>query len=260
MILNKIINDKKQEVAHKKSILSEFNLRKFIEKEEKNIFLETKRSFKKALEEKDFAIIGEIKRASPSKGIIKEDFNVVEIAKLYEVLPIDAISVLTEGKYFKGSDDYVKFAKMFTTKSILRKDFIVDIYQLYESRYIGADAVLLITSVLGDEFPKFYKLTRELGLDALVEVHNEHELDIALKCDAEIIGINNRDLNTFKVNLKTTERLMKNVDSKRLIISESGVKDREDIEHLKSLKVKGALIGESLMRNINNKNNILKII
>lgn len=291
MILDEIVECKKREVEEKKLILNEKEIRTLIEKEEdkfsfnrelyykehssqvlhrrglniqgdcgqlldkKNLYVE--RNFKKSLKEREFSIIAEIKKASPSKGIIAEDFNPVKIAKLYETLPIAAISVLTEKKFFMGHEDYINKVREVTTKPILRKDFIVDTYQLYESKYIGANAVLLICAVLGEELSKFYNLAKNLGLDILVEVHNEGELNIAKECGAEIIGINNRNLKDFTVDLGTTERLMKYVDKGKIVISESGIKGNGDIKYLKSLGVKGALIGESFMREIGHEDKII---
>lgn len=225
--------------------------------DKKNLSIE--RNFKKSLKEREFSIIAEIKKASPSKGIIAEDFNPVEIAKLYETLPIAAISVLTEKKFFMGHEDYINKVREVTTKPILRKDFIVDTYELYESKYIGANAVLLICAVLGKKLPKFYNLAKTLGLDTLVEVHNEEELNIAQECGAEIIGINNRNLKDFTVDLGTTERLMKAMEKGKIVISESGIKTKEHIKYLKSLGVKGALIGESFMRKIGHKEKIIEM-
>lgn len=210
------------------------------------------RDFKAALSKSGINIISEIKKASPSKGIIKADFDPVAIAKVYEKISIDAISVLTEKKFFMGSDEYIAKVKEVTVKPVLRKDFIVDEYQIFQAKKIGADAVLLIVAVLGKKLKSFYKLAKELGLNCLVEVHSREELEIALEAEAEIIGINNRDLRDFSVDLKNTEKFMQCIPKETIIVSESGIKTSEDILYLKSIGVNAVLIGETFMRNIEN--------
>ncbi|WP_434641099.1 indole-3-glycerol phosphate synthase TrpC [Thermoanaerobacterium thermosaccharolyticum] len=214
------------------------------------------RNFKEALCKDRISIIGEIKNASPSRVIIK-NFDYKKIAKLYEEADIDAISVLTEKNYFKGDNRFINDVKNITSKPILRKDFIFDEYQIYESKLIGADAVLLIVAILGSNLSRFYNIAKELGLDAIVEVHDEYELDIALKADVEILGINNRDLKDFHVDLSTTERLIKYIPNDIVLVSESGIKSSEDVKYLKSLGVNAVLIGETFM-NMIDKNKEIK--
>lgn len=210
------------------------------------------RNFKKVLSKEDISIIAEIKKASPSKGIIKEDFDLVKIAKVYDEINIDAVSVITEKQFFKGKDEYIAKAKQVNSKPILRKDFILDEYQIFQAKALGADAVLLIAAVLGSNIKKFYSIAKELELQCLTEVHNEVELDTALAAECDVIGINNRDLRDFTVDLKTTEKLIKYIPKNTIVVSESGVKTPEDIKYLRSLGVNAVLIGETFMRNIEN--------
>lgn len=213
------------------------------------------RNFKRALKSRSdgyegasISIIAEIKRASPSKGVIKQDVDPVGMARLYEAGGADAVSVLTERKYFLGEDKFVTEVKSAISLPVLRKDFIVDKYQLYQSKVIGADAVLLIVAVLGRDLREYYRLARSLGLDCLVEVHDEEEVDIAVESGADIIGINNRDLRDFTVNLKNTEKLIKKIPDDVVKVSESGIKTSDDIKYLRSMGVDGVLIGETFMR------------
>ena len=194
-------------------------------------------------------IIAEIKKASPSKGIIRQEFNPVEIAKIYEDNSACAISVLTEEKFFLGSLEYLISIKRITKRlPILRKDFIFDHYQLYESRYYGADAVLLIAAVLSDnQINEFLDEAKLLGLDCLVEIHNQQELEKVLNTEAKIIGINNRDLKTFKVDIKTTLTLLSELPKDYISVSESGIKSYEDMLLLGKTGVNAVLVGETLM-------------
>lgn len=204
----------------------------------------------KALKKEDcLAVIAEIKPSSPSKGVIMEDIDSGLIGKRYFEGGADMISVLTEEYYFNGSKENLIKVRQKVPLPILRKDFIVDIRQIYQSRMIGADAILLITSILTEEELKtFLIVSKILGMASIVEVHDEEELERAMKAQAEIIGINNRDLKTFKVDLKTTERLISRIPKDKIVISESGISTAEDITYLKKLGVNGVLIGESLMR------------
>lgn len=245
MILDDIVDYKLKQLQEEKK----FKTLKELESSIQGIEV---RDFKGELSKSGINIIAEIKKASPSKGIIKADFDAVEIAKVYEKINIDAISVLTEKHFFKGSDEYIKLVKGVTTKPVLRKDFIIDEYQLFQARYIGADAVLLIVAILGKKLEHFYRLAKELGLQCLIEVHNRTELEIALEAEGNIIGVNNRDLKDFSVDIKNTEKLIKYMPKEAVVVSESGIKTPEDILYLKSIGVKAVLIGETFMLNINN--------
>ena len=207
--------------------------------------------FAAALRGDSVRIIAEVKKASPSRGVICPNFNPVDIAGVYAANGAAAISVLTEPKYFQGSPYYLRdIKKALADKPVplLRKDFIFDPYQVYEARAYGADGILLIAAILTPEkLSELLQLSHQLGMMSLVEVHNESELEIALKSEAKIIGINNRDLNTFKVDLKTTARLRPLIPPDRIVVSESGIKSRQDIEKLREWGINDALIGEALM-------------
>jgi indole-3-glycerol phosphate synthase len=208
------------------------------------------RDFKGAIQrhEGPIRLIAEIKKASPSKGLIRSDFDPLKIASIYESKPVSALSVLTEEDYFQGQLSYISQVKDITTKPILRKDFIFDEYQLYESRASGADAVLLIAAVLEQSQAKEYlHLAAELGLTVLFEVHNEEDLEKALRVDAEIIGINNRNLKTLSIDLSTTLRLKKEVPAGKIVVSESGISTRKDVLMLQDNGIDAMLIGTSFM-------------
>jgi len=196
-------------------------------------------------------LIAEVKKASPSKGIIRTDFNPVEIAQTYASNEASAISVLTESRHFQGSLNYLKGIRDALGDKklpLLRKDFLSDPYQIYESRAYGADSLLLIVAILTPEkLEELLELSHELNMSCLVEVHNEAELEIALQSQARIIGINNRDLNTFTVDLTTTKRLRPLIPADRIVVSESGIKGRSDMEKLRQWGVDGVLVGESIM-------------
>jgi indole-3-glycerol phosphate synthase len=205
--------------------------------------------FEKALAAPELSFICEIKKASPSKGVIAEDFPYVEIARAYEEAGGAAISVLTEPRYFLGSDAYLKEIAETVTVPILRKDFTIDPYQLYEAKLLGASAVLLICTLLGDEeLESYIKLADELGLSALVEAHDESEVEKARRAKARIIGVNNRDLKTFDVDVTNSLRLRKHIPGSILFVSESGISSREDVQRLQQNGTDGILIGEALMR------------
>jgi indole-3-glycerol phosphate synthase len=245
MILDKICKAKYIRVEERKKLIS---IDEVYERAEKLISVEN--NFKKVLGEDNFSIIGEFKKASPSKGMIVPEFDIERIAHIYSEFKIDAYSVLTEEDFFKGSDDYLKTVNALSNRPILRKDFIIDFYQIYEAKILGASGILLIAAVLGKNLKRFYDECRKLNLYPLVEVHNREELELALECDSEIIGINNRDLKTFNTTLKTTEELIKYVPKDKVIISESGMKSIEDLKVVKDFGVSGALVGEMFMRNI----------
>jgi indole-3-glycerol phosphate synthase len=193
------------------------------------------------------SLIAEIKKASPSKGVLREDFDPVTIARCYEDSGADAISILTDSAFFQGSLEYLRLVRDSVKLPLLRKDFIIDFYQLYEAAVYGADAVLLIVSVLGEQLKSFLDHAHSLGLDALVEVHNGDELSIALKAGAKIIGVNNRDLSTFNMDLRTTFNLAGLVPDSCLLVSESGISTGEHIMSLAESGVDAVLIGETLM-------------
>ncbi len=207
--------------------------------------------FENVLKNEGMSYICEIKKASPSKGdiITEKNFNPIDIAQEYEAGGASAISILTEPYFFKGSNEYLKSVSQNINIPILRKDFVIDEYMIYEAKLIGADAVLLIASILDDETLKTYiNLSNTLGLSALVEAHTEKEVKKALDAGARIIGVNNRDLKTFKVDFNNGIKLRKKVPNDIIFISESGVKTKEDIDLLKENNVDGVLIGEFLMK------------
>ncbi len=211
--------------------------------------------FAAALRGGDIRIIAEVKKASPSRGVIRADFDPVAIAGTYAACGVAAISVLTETLHFQGNIEFLKAidsALKPRKVPLLRKDFIHDPYQLYESRAYGADAVLFIVAMLQPEqLNSLLTLSREIDLQCLVEVHNEHETEIAIDSGAYIIGINNRDLKTFNVDISTTERLCPLIPKDRIIVSESGIKTRWDIQWMKQCGVDAVLIGEALMASVN---------
>ena len=208
-----------------------------------------KSNFKENLVLKDQAIIAEIKKASPSAGIISEDFNPVAKAKEYESFGASALSILTEEDFFLGSIEYLIDVKAISNIPILRKDFIVDEYQIYESKLIGADCILLIVSILSDdELNRFTKLADSLGLDFIIEVHDEEELTRIEDFSNAIIGVNNRDLKTFEVNIENSIRLRNFFKKENIFVAESGIKNQKDIDKLSKHNINVFLIGESLMR------------
>lgn len=210
--------------------------------------------FHNALSEEGISFICEVKKASPSKGVIAEHFPYVDIAREYEKAGAGAISVLTEPYYFKGSDDYLKEISEQVSIPLLRKDFVVDEYMIYQAHLLGASAVLLICAILDDTQLKEYKqLADSLGIDALVEAHDEMEIGRALKAGAEIIGVNNRNLKDFTVDINNSVRLRELVPRDILFVSESGMKTQGDIRHLKDNGTDAVLIGETLMRSDNKK-------
>lgn len=241
-ILEKIVESKKKQLEIEKK---EISLKEMIEKS--NVKRDIK-NFEDAVKTKDISIISEVKKASPSRGVIKEDFDPVKIGRFYEANNYNAISVLTEKEYFLGNDKYIKLVKEVTTKPILRKDFIIDEYQIYQSKVIGADAILLIARILKGKLKKYYDLASSLGLHVLIEIHEEAEIAETLETGARIIGINNRNLETFTVDLKQTQKLIDLLPDEKIIVSESGIKNRKDINFLKKLGVNSVLVGERLMK------------
>jgi len=209
-----------------------------------------KGAFKANLLNKDQAIIAEIKKASPSAGIISEDFDPIQKAKDYEAFGAAALSILTEEDFFLGSIEYLKEVKAITSLPILRKDFMIDEYQIYEAKLMGADCILLIASILSDsQITAFVTLAEELELDYLIEVHDEAELVRVEHFQEAMIGVNNRDLKTFTVDLDNSVRLKHKFMHSNIFIAESGIKNQDDIDYLKSHHIHAFLIGESLMKN-----------
>ena len=205
--------------------------------------------FEKALRKPGISFICEAKKASPSKGIIAEDFPYVEIARAYEAAGADAMSVLTEPYYFQGQDRYLQEIRQAVKLPLLRKDFTVDDYMLYQAKVMGADAVLLICAILSPlQLSEYLGVARELGLSALVEAHDEQEIEMALRAGARIIGVNNRNLKDFTVDIHNSIRLRELVPREILFVSESGMKTREDIRRLEENGTDGVLIGETFMR------------
>ena len=205
--------------------------------------------FYKCLAEKELSFICEVKKASPSKGVIAKEFPYLQIAKEYEAAGASAISCLTEPYYFQGSDQYLNEIARECKIPVLRKDFVVDEYQIYEAKVLGASAVLLICAILDkDTIKRYISIAESLGLDALVEAHDEKEVKDAIEAGARIIGVNNRDLRTFTVDITNSVRLRSLIPKEILFISESGIKTKEDIQVLKENGTNGVLIGETLMR------------
>ena len=243
-ILKKIVENTRENLKAKKAKLSLEDVKSSL----KELDL-PKSNFKSSISNKDEAIIAEIKKASPSAGVISENFNPVEKAKEYESVGAAALSILTEEDFFLGSIDYLKAVKRKTSLPILRKDFIIDEYQIYESKLIGADCILLIASILSDlQIEEFVKIAKKLELDYLIEIHDEKELKrVELYKDA-LIGVNNRNLNTFEVDLDNSIRIKNLFKEKNIFIAESGIKSIDDINYLKLHNINVFLIGESLMR------------
>jgi indole-3-glycerol phosphate synthase len=214
-------------------------------------------AFGNSLQKQEISFICEVKKASPSKGIIAKDFPYLTIAAEYEKAGADAISVLTEPEYFKGSNVYLTQISSSVQIPVLRKDFTVDEYQIYEAKLIGADAVLLICSLLDkDTIKKYLKICDELGLSALVEAHTKEEVLAAVEVGARVIGVNNRNLKTFEVDLSTCMRLRELVPKEIIFVAESGIKSSEDISILRKSNVNAVLIGETLMKS-NDKTKVL---
>jgi indole-3-glycerol phosphate synthase len=245
MILDRIVADSRQELETKKRLMPLADLKRLAVAQAPAL------DFASALRSNGIRLIAEVKKASPSKGVIRNDFNPVEIARIYASSGAAAISVLTETKYFLGSLEYLKDIRGVLGSRqppLLRKDFIYDPYQVYESRAYGADAFLLIAAILTPVgLAELLGLGRELGMSCLVEVHNEDELNSVLYSSARIIGINNRDLKTFKVDIGTTLRLRALIPPDRIVVSESGIKSKEDVGKLRNCKVNAVLIGEALI-------------
>lgn len=243
MILDKIVEDKKARLIEHKNVISLTEMKKLSAETEKK----SDRSFYDNLKKDGISIIGEFKKASPSLGKIESKINLTERIDEYNS-SADAISCLTEEDYFCGNVDYLKQIRSITELPIIRKDFMIDEYQFYEAKVIGADAVLLITAILDDvQMKDFYQLSAELGLDVLVETHDEHEIERAMKIDPQIIGVNNRNLNDFSISLDTSGRLKKYIPDDKVFVAESGIMTDEDVLYLKQIGADGFLIGRAFM-------------
>ena len=240
MILDKIIKNKRKEIEIAKAKHPLDSLRPFLSLSQRN--------FRRAITAKrGLALIGEIKKASPS-GLDVKDFDPVKIARAYKDAGIAAISVVTDEKYFKGNLSYLKqINREIKRIPLLRKDFIIDEYQVYESRYYNADAILLIAKILAKEqIDNFIDIAKILNMDCVVEIHDEKDLEKVLKTKASIIGVNNRNLDTLRINMGTAPKLIRKMPANKLVIAESGYKTKKDIAKIKK-KVRGVLIGSALM-------------
>ncbi len=241
-MLDRIVADKKEEVEQSRKAVPVSELEARIAQRAKTL------DFATALKRDGVSLIAEVKMASPSRGILRQNFDPLNLARTYARHGAAAISVLTENKYFGGQLEHLLSIREKVQIPLLRKDFIFDSYQVYESRASGADALLLITAILGwGQLNELLTLSHELGLSCLVEVHNESEVEKALQSSAQIIGINNRDLRTFNVDISTTQRLRALIPQGKIVVSESGISRRSDIDNLKRWGVDAALVGEALL-------------
>ncbi len=246
-ILQKIIARKYEEIAERKKTVSLEELKELAQKGD------APRGFKQAMQNKiaagHAAVIAEIKKASPSKGVICENFHPVNIAKSYAEHGAACLSVLTDKDFFQGHEDYMQAARAACELPVIRKDFLVDEYQIYEARAINADCVLLIVSALDDkQLAELYTLAKSLGMDVLVEVHDAEELERAKKINADLIGVNNRNLRTFETDLNTTHELYKNAPADCLFVTESGIHTQADVKQMRGADIHAFLVGEAFMR------------
>ena len=246
-ILDKILISKKEEIASSKLAKSILDLENDIRNNN------DMRPFIAAIEEKfiskDVAIIAEIKKASPSKGIIRANFNPDQIAKSYENGGATCLSVLTDKDYFQGNPSYIQLVKNHCKLPVLRKDFMIDHYQIFESKALGADCILLIVAALElNQMKELESLAAELDMDVLVESHDEHELEKALQLKTKLIGVNNRNLKTFDVSLQTTLNLLKEIPNDKITVTESGIFTSQDINLMKQHGIYSFLVGEAFMR------------
>jgi len=246
-ILKKILQRKQQEIAERSKRLPINLLQQLAEN------AEPVRGFVEAIERKlaagQSAVIAEVKKASPSKGVLREDFRPAEIALSYENGGAACLSVLTDQDFFQGHEDYLKQARTACQLPVIRKDFIIDPYQVFEARAIGADCILLIVAALDDDqLEQLSQLAILLDMDVLVEVHNEEELHRALVLNLPLIGINNRDLHTFETSLETTVKLLNFIPDETIVITESGILGKEDVTFMREHGVNGFLVGEAFMR------------
>ena len=243
-ILDQLADHAQERVTEKKKKVSSVEMRKMALSLPKGTF-----AFENALKKPEIAFICECKKASPSKGLIAPDFPYLDIAKEYEEAGADCISVLTEPKWFLGSDMYLQEIAASVSIPCIRKDFTVDEYMIYEARLLGASAVLLICSILsGAQLKEYLEICEELGLSALVETHDEDEVEMALFAGARMIGVNNRNLKDFSVDTENSRRLRERIPREVLFVSESGVRDASDVEKLRMIGADAVLVGETLMR------------
>jgi len=241
-MLDKIITQKREEIEQRKKALPLAYLRERIAQQKAPL------DFALALKGDHVGLIAEVKRASPSRGILHPNLKPVQLAKTYVAGGAKAISVLTEADYFKGNIDDLAAIRQEVALPLLRKDFILDPYQIYESRAYGADALLLIAAILSQaQLEELLSLSHSLASKCLVEVHNENEVEMALLSGAEIIGINNRDLDTFFVDINTTRRLRPLIPQQRIVVAESGIRSRSDVEKLEEWRIDAMLVGEALV-------------
>jgi len=245
MILDDIVEKTKVRIEKEKAIISLEQMKEKALKENIN----NDYPFEKKLKEKQLSFICEVKKASPSKGLIVKDFDYIGIAKTYEKIGASCISVLTEPDFFQGSIDYLNEISQAVNIPLLRKDFIIDEYMIYQAKVNHASAILLICSILDDDtLKKFFNIADRLGLSCLIEAHDENEVQRAINVGARIIGVNNRDLKTFEVDIMNSIRLRKLVSSDILFVSESGIQNHDDIQRLYENHINGVLIGETLMK------------
>ncbi|MGI9572951.1 indole-3-glycerol phosphate synthase TrpC [Alloalcanivorax xenomutans] len=246
-ILDRIIERKEQEIADGKRRYSMGDLRALAENQRRARGFHRK-LYDRVAEGKP-AVIAEIKKASPSKGVIREDFDPVDIARRYEENGAACLSVLTDQEFFQGHEDYLRAARNAVSLPVLRKDFIVDPWQVFETRAMGADAILLIVAALSDaQMDELYRAAQQAGCDVLVEVHSGEELERAMKLNVEVVGINNRDLRTFETRLDTTLELAPQVPADHLVVTESGIHTRADVRLMRDNGIHGFLVGEAFMR------------
>ncbi len=246
-ILKKILARKHEEIAERSAQVS---IPQLIEKAKT---ASAPRGFAAAIAAKIAAgqsgVIAEIKKASPSKGVIREDFDPAAIAQSYEKGGACCLSVLTDVDFFQGADEYLQMARNASTLPVIRKDFIIDEYQIYEARAMGADCILLIVSALSEEqLNQLHKVARSMGMDVLVEVHDGAELELALKLDNPMVGINNRNLHSFEVSLENTYQLLGKIPNNKIVITESGIHSPADVAAMRQHNVNAFLVGEAFMR------------
>jgi indole-3-glycerol phosphate synthase len=248
-ILDRILATKAAELLQRKAQRSQADLESALAKASRNAPRGFVAALRRQAEQKQPGVIAEIKKASPSKGVIRADFDPVAIAKDYAANGASCLSVLTDEEYFQGSDAYLREVRGAVGLPIIRKDFTIDSYQIYEARLMDADCILLIASALPKtELATLHRTARDLGLDVLIEVHDRAELEIALSLDPNLIGINNRNLKTFETSLNTTLELLREIPVGTTVVTESGIGTRQDVEAMLSKGVYCFLVGEALMR------------